>query len=213
VGHGDVVGILSYNCPGVPRNRLCRQLSGSRRHVEQLAAGGAGDPLHPRAFQGSGTGLRGVPRRPGGHGNHRPGRPPGSGDSTGGPGAAGRRPARLQTAGTLPDRCSTEPDDIHRLMYTSGTFHLVDHGRRVEQSVDDGGGPAVTRDVVVRSRAPTWRRGPQAKPVSAAVNPNSTRWARFFHARLAWVIMIPLGRPVPSDPSGKILKRELCARS
>ena len=28
------------------------------------------------------------------------------------------------------------------------------------------------------------------------MKPNSTRWARFFQARLAWVIMTPLGRPV-----------------
>src|SRR5580658_11053209 len=59
--------------------------------------------------------------------------------------------------------------------------------------------PTAIIDVVVRSRAPTWYSGPQARPRSALVKPNSTRWARFFHARLAWVIMTPLGRPVVPD--------------
>ncbi len=31
------------------------------------------------------------------------------------------------------------------------------------------------------------------------MKPNSTRWARFFQARLAWVIITPLGRPVVPD--------------
>ena len=60
--------------------------------------------------------------------------------------------------------------------------------------------PAASRDVVVRSkRRPRGRAGPQASPRSALVKPNSTRWARFFQARLAWVSMTPLGRPVVPD--------------
>ena len=59
--------------------------------------------------------------------------------------------------------------------------------------------PAAISEVVVRSSAPTWYSGPQASPRSALVKPNSTMCARFFHARLAWVIMTPLGRPVVPD--------------
>src|SRR5665213_1712123 len=59
--------------------------------------------------------------------------------------------------------------------------------------------PVAMSDVVVRSRAPTWYSGPQASPRSAVVKPNSMMWAMFFHARLAWVIMTPLGRPVVPD--------------
>ena len=59
--------------------------------------------------------------------------------------------------------------------------------------------PAAMSEVVVRSSAPTWYKGPQASPRSPLVKPNSMTWARFFHARLAWVIMTPLGRPVVPD--------------
>ena len=59
--------------------------------------------------------------------------------------------------------------------------------------------PAAISEVVVRSSAPTWYSGPQASPRSAPVKPNSTMCARFFHARLAWVIMTPFGRPVVPD--------------
>jgi hypothetical protein len=56
--------------------------------------------------------------------------------------------------------------------------------------------PTATRDVVVRSSAPTWYSGPHARPRSSRVKPNSTMWARFFQARLACVSITPLGRPV-----------------
>ena len=59
--------------------------------------------------------------------------------------------------------------------------------------------PAAISEVVVRSSAPTWYSGPQASPRSALVKPNSTMWARFFHARLAWVSITPFGRPVVPD--------------
>ena len=59
--------------------------------------------------------------------------------------------------------------------------------------------PAAISEVVVRSSAPTWYRGPQASPRSELVKPNSMMCARFFHARLAWVIMTPFGRPVVPD--------------
>ena len=59
--------------------------------------------------------------------------------------------------------------------------------------------PAAISDVVVRSSAPTWYSGPQASPRSALVKPNSTRCAKFFHAKFAWVSMTPFGRPVVPD--------------
>ena len=59
--------------------------------------------------------------------------------------------------------------------------------------------PAAMSVVVVRSSAPTWYSGPHASPRSALVKPNSTMWARFFHARLAWVSITPFGRPVVPD--------------
>src|SRR3954452_15414654 len=59
--------------------------------------------------------------------------------------------------------------------------------------------PAAINDVVVRSSAPTWYSGPQASPRSALVKPNSMTCARFFHAKLAWVSITPLGRPVVPD--------------
>ena len=59
--------------------------------------------------------------------------------------------------------------------------------------------PAAIREVVVRSSAPTWYRGPQASPRSELENPNSMMCARFFQARFAWVIMTPFGRPVVPD--------------
>ena len=43
------------------------------------------------------------------------------------------------------------------------------------------------------------RAGRTASPRSALVKPNSTRCARFFQARLAWVSMTPFGRPVVPD--------------
>ena len=56
--------------------------------------------------------------------------------------------------------------------------------------------PAAIIVVVMRSSAPTWYSGPQASPTSASVTPSSVMWAKFFQARLAWVIITPFGRPV-----------------
>src|SRR5690606_12966820 len=56
--------------------------------------------------------------------------------------------------------------------------------------------PTEISEVVVRSSAPTWYRGPHARPTSSEVNPSSATCAAFFQARFAWVIITPLGRPV-----------------
>ena len=51
-------GAAVVQLPGVPRDHLRGQLSRRDRDADQLAAGGARGPLHPRALAGAGARLR-----------------------------------------------------------------------------------------------------------------------------------------------------------
>ena len=47
VGRGDVVALLSYNCPEILGNDLRRQLPRSYRDADQLAPRRSGGAVHP----------------------------------------------------------------------------------------------------------------------------------------------------------------------
>ena len=104
-------------------------------------------------------------------------------------------------------RCSMSGRAMMALTMAGASHTVVTRDRSSSSTTSDASNerwmivvaPAAIREVVVRSSAPTWYRGPQASPRSALVKPNSMMWARFFHARLACVIMTPLGRPVVPD--------------
>ena len=108
--------------PRVPRSPLRVQLSGGHRHADQLAPGRSRGALHPRPLGRAGPGLR---RRPCAHWRTRPL----MGSETRCCGSA-RHPSTVRigrasaTSGTAPRRPSpvaAAGDDVHRLMYTSGT--------------------------------------------------------------------------------------------
>ena len=122
VGRGDVVGLLSYNCPEFLETDLRRQLPRCRRHADQLAARRARGALHPRALPGPGAGVRRGARRPGQRGHRGPRAGAGPGLRLRPPPRTDGRRSRTSTAtATAWSRAAVAADDIHRLMYTSGT--------------------------------------------------------------------------------------------
>ncbi len=104
-------------------------------------------------------------------------------------------------------RCSMSGSAMIALTIAGASHTVVTRDRSISSTTSAASNtrwmmvvaPAAISDVVVRSSAPTWYSGPQASPRSALVKPNSMMCARFFHARLAWVIMTPFGRPVVPD--------------
>ena len=104
-------------------------------------------------------------------------------------------------------RCSISGRAMIALTMAGASHTVVTRERSISSTTSEASNdrwtivvaPAAISEVVVRSSAPTWYSGPQANPRSALVKPNSTVCARFFQARLAWVSMTPLGRPVVPD--------------
>ena len=122
VGAGDVVALLSYNCPEFLEAIFAANYLGRDRHAHQLAAGGPRGALHPGALRSvahscatrrwwsSPTRQRMASR----HGSsapacRRPVRPDGH---------PGRSARELRARSPV---CRGTSDDVHRLMYTSGT--------------------------------------------------------------------------------------------
>ena len=114
-------GAALVQLPRDARDGLRRQPPRRHRHADQLAAGGAGGAVHPRALRGARAGVRRgagrawPTRRPRASRRARPGlrlaRGPRRLD---GPRRPPHRPPRCRTV-------AAAADDVHRLMYTSGT--------------------------------------------------------------------------------------------
>ena len=110
----------------VPGDDLRRQPPRRHRHADQLAAGGGGGAVHPRPLAGPGAGVRRRARRPG----RRRDRPARAAAASSGCAPTGAASTAGSASSTSPmqdgrpapvERAAASADDIHRLMYTSGT--------------------------------------------------------------------------------------------
>ena len=123
VGRGDVVALLSYNCPEFLETVFAANYLGADRHADQLAAGGARGAVHPRALRSARALVCDEPLLA-----------DLANEATKGieatlvracnapvPGGGWTTLADLRATGATVAYVPAAADDVHRLMYTSGT--------------------------------------------------------------------------------------------
>ena len=122
VGAGDVVGLLSYNSIEFLATIFAANYRRRDRDADQLAARGGGVAVHPRALASARARVRRRAHRARERSDEpAPGRPRPRVHLGPRAVAGWERFSDLGAEPARPARAHVEGDDIHRLMYTSGT--------------------------------------------------------------------------------------------